>query len=70
MRTLMSKLLVITLLLACLGGCSLAPTSLSCGVDKDESYVTLENLKDNAPQTLKTYAALCSFNYQVDTNAT
>lgn len=60
----MKSPILLALSLACLGGCSIAPTSLSCGTDGDESYVTLENLKDNAPQTLKTYAALCGFNYQ------
>lgn len=53
------------LALALLGGCGISPTSLSCGIDGDESYVTIENLKDNAPQTIKTYATLCGFAYEV-----
>lgn len=57
-----SLLLVSALLLTT--GCSIAPTSLSCGTDGDESYVTLENLKDNSPQTIRTYAEICAFNYQ------
>lgn len=63
-------ILTAVLSLALLGGCSLSPTTLSCGVDGDESYVTMENLKDNAPQTLKTYAALCGFAYEVKENET
>lgn len=57
-------LILLTLSLALLGGCSIAPTSLSCGTDKDASYVTLENLKDNSPQTIKTYGDLCAFNME------
>ena len=51
-------------LLALLVGCSISPTSLSCGVDGDESYVTMENLKDNSPQTIRTYAEICGFAFQ------
>ena len=57
------KLTLASLLAFLLVGCSISPTSLSCGVDGDESYVTLENLKDNNPQTIKTYAAICGFAY-------
>jgi hypothetical protein len=62
----MNKLKCISLasLLALLVGCSISPTSLSCGTDGEESYVTLENLKDNAPQSFKQYAELCGFAYQ------
>lgn len=64
------KILFIILSLAVLGGCSIAPTSLSCGTDEDASYVTLENLKDNSPQTIKTYAELCGFHLEYLENAT
>jgi len=64
------RLPLITILLACLGGCSLAPTSLSCGTESNASYVTLENLKDNNPQTIKNYAALCNFNNEAKTDET
>lgn len=53
-------------LAALIGGCSLSPTALSCGVSDNESYVTLENVKDNAPQTMKVYAELCGFAYQAE----
>lgn len=58
------KVTLASLLASLLAGCSIAPTSLSCGVDGDASYVTLENLKDNNPQTIKTYAEICGFAYQ------
>lgn len=60
----MKKFIILAFFSAALGGCSIAPTSLSCGVDEKASYVTLENLKDNSPQTIKTYGALCAFNME------
>lgn len=52
--------MTLLLLLACFGGC-VAPTSLSCGTDENQSYVTLNRINNNAPQTLKAYAELCGF---------
>ena len=53
-----------SLLAFVLVGCSISPTSLSCGIDGEKSYVVLENLKDNNPQTISTYAEICGFAYE------
>lgn len=36
-------------------------STLSCGVDDDESWVQLENVRDTA--TVRNYAELCGFAY-------
>ena len=58
------KATILALGLTTASGCSIAPTSLACGTDDSKSYVTLENLKDNSPQTIQQYRYLCSFAYE------
>jgi P pilus assembly chaperone PapD len=58
--------ILLLFLLTNAAGCSIAPTSLACGTDDSKSYVTLENLKDNSPQTIQQYRYLCSFAYEGD----
>ena len=43
--------------------CSGCVSQLTCGVDGDESYVDLVNVKDGV--TVRNYAELCGFAYEV-----
>jgi len=64
MRRHKSKAVLLALAVSTVPACSIAPTSLACGTDDSKSYVTLENLKDNSPQTIQQYRYLCSFAYE------
>lgn len=57
------KCRVLFTLAACfaLGGCA---SSLECGTEGDESYVSLINVKDGP--TVRNYAELCGFVYDAN----
>lgn len=56
--------LIVLASLGGLGGC-FAPTSLTCTNEGNaEAYVSLDNLKDQDPILIRSYAELCGFNQE------